>query len=98
LLSANPAPSRTTVQLTSSRPATRCAFHRDRDAAALLNVLYENLVTEGCLGRSQFVGRSGDPSSYGPLLDTFGVPALDPMRRLRAALGSRGADSATHLE
>ncbi|GAA1655430.1 hypothetical protein [Actinoplanes couchii] len=68
-----------------------CALHRDPDGLENLNVLFEALVCSRCLDRPQFIGRGFDPYDYWPLLDAFGVPAGDRVRRLLSMLCSRGA-------
>lgn len=70
---------------------TRCVFHQERHAVEELNALHEALVATRCLGRSQFVGRSSTPYSFEPALDRLRVSADDRVRKLLAALASRGA-------
>lgn len=69
-----------------------CPFYvgNPKDAAELLNHLFENAVAWLCEARGVFVGRSKSPATYEKTLSQFGVPEDDALRELLDRLGTRG--------
>lgn len=69
-----------------------CPFYvgNPKDAAELLNHLFENAVAWLCEAKGVFVGRSKSPATYEKTLSKLGVPEDDALRELLDRLGTRG--------